>query len=151
MRTSKNFATEIEPNRAAIPPAVVSAIEQLREAIDQAGLPRSIRLKVAAAVRHAIVPAIAPKRKPDKKRHRIDSAYADYRVGLRGLDLFRKHIPRHDKLSKWRRTYEQRKLLKTLGKRAERDRKRQKTPTTRAKELSDRHPDSGICRPDKSA
>jgi hypothetical protein len=58
----------------------------------------------------------------------MDNAYADYRAGMRGLELFRNHIPRHDKLSQWRRSYEQRKLLKTLEKRAERDRKRRKTP-----------------------
>jgi hypothetical protein len=122
-------------------------MEQLRQIVDQAGLPRTTRLKVAVAVRLAIV----PKRKPGRKNQRLDKADADYRAGTRGLDLFRKHIPRHDKLSKWRRAYEQRKLLNTLEKRAERDRKRQKRPTIRAEELSDGQPRSGNGHPDNAA
>ena len=151
MSILKNSANKTEPNRAAIPSAVFSVIEQLRETVDHAGLPRAIRLKVSGAVRHAIVPAIVPKRKPSK-RNRIDGAYADYRAGMRGLDLFRKHVPRHDKLSKWRRAYEQRKLLKTLEKRAERDRKRQKkAPTIRTRELSARPSSPGNGHPDNPA
>ena len=147
MNTSKSSAKKTEPNRAAIPSAVVSVMEQLRQTVDHAGLPRTTRLKVAVAVRLAIV----PKRKPGRKNQRLDKADADYRAGTRGLDLFRKHIPRHDKLSKWRRAYEQRKLLNTLEKRAERDRKRQKRPTIRTEELSDRQSRSGNGHPDNDA
>ena len=147
MRTTNRSASETEPNREAIPSAVVSVMEQLRETVDQASLPRAIRLKVAVAVRLAIV----PKKKPGRKDQRLDKAYADYRAGTRGLDLFRKHIPRHDKLSRWRRKVEQSKLLKTLQKRAERDRKRQKRPTIRAEELSALQSSSGNGHPDNSA
>ena len=147
MSISKNSANKTEPNRAAIPSAVVSAMEQLREIVDNAGLPRPTRLKVAVAVRLAIV----PKRKPGRKDQRLDKADADYRAGMRGIDLFRKHIPRHDKLNRWHRKAEQSRLLKALQKRAERDRKRQKRPTIRDEELSARQSRSGNGHPDNLA
>ena len=147
MNTSKSSAKKTEPNRTAIPSAVVSVMEQLRQTVDHAGLPRAMRLKVAGAVRLAIV----PRRKPGRKDQRLDKADADYRAGMRGLDLFRKHIPRHDKLSRWRRKAEQSKLLKTLQKRAERDRKRQTRPTIRGGELSARQSEPGNGHPDNSA
>ena len=147
MNTSKSSAKKTEPNRAAIPSAVVSVMEQLRETVDQAGLPRAIRLKVAGAVRLAIV----PRRKPGRKDQRLDKADADYRAGMRGLDLFRKHIPRHDKLNRWHRKAEQSRLLKALQKRAERDRKRQKVPTIPAEKSSARQSGSRNGRPDNSA
>lgn len=147
MRTTKNSASESEPYRPAIPAAVLSVMEQLRETVDKIGLPRAARLKVAVAVRLAVV----PRRRPGRKDQRLDKAYTDYQAGMRGLDLFRKHIPRHDKLSRWRRKAEQCKLLKTLQKRAERARKRQETPTVRVEELSARPSGPMNSHPDNSA
>lgn len=106
-----------------IPPAVCAAVDALRDAVEHANLSRRVRLLVAAVVRKEIV----PKRKPGRKNRRIDRAYADYKAGKRGLKLYRRHIPRLAKMSRWRRRIEQNRLLKTLQKRAERERKRQAT------------------------
>lgn len=115
----------------SIPQAVVSLVDLLRQAVDGEGLPHAARLKVVAAVRHAIIPKIVAKNKTrSKKRQRLDAAYADHKAGVRGLELFRKHIPNLAKLSRWRRRIEQNRLLKALQKRAERDKKHRQPMAT---------------------
>jgi len=108
----------IQPE-TAIPEAISAALDVLKETIERENPPRSTRLRVASAVRRAIVPRL----KPGKRDHRLDSAYADYRAGMRGMALFRKHIPNHDRLSLWRRRIEEGRLRNTLQKRAQRERK----------------------------
>ena len=90
----------MKPMSAHIPEAVGAAVDRLREAVDSEHLPYGLRVLVARAVKRGIV----PRRKPGPKCSRLDGAYEDYRAGMRGLELFRKHIPHHDKLSQWRRT-----------------------------------------------
>lgn len=130
----------------AVPDEVVPIIDLLRVTVDRADFPYEMRLVIAAAVRRAIV----PQRKPGKKDHRLDKAYADYKAGMRGLALFCKYIPNLDRLSRWRRTIEQNRLLKTLQKRAEREKKRQQALTVPPNELSPRQIDSANCHPDNS-
>jgi hypothetical protein len=105
-----------------VPEAVGVAIGQLRAVVENERLPYGARVEVAAAVRRLIV----PRRKPGPKGSRDDAAYADYRSGLRGLALFRKFIPGHDKMGRWRRRIEERRFMNTLQKRASRDRRRRK-------------------------
>jgi len=103
-----------------IPELVRAAVEQLRRAVEQAQLPYSVRARLARSIRRRIV----PRRKPGPKNSRLDAAYRDYRAGSRGMPLYRKHIPGHDKMSQWRRAYRQRRLMNALQKRASREKKR---------------------------
>ena len=117
-----------------IPQTVAAAIDLLRETVDDhEGLSRRVRLRIAAAVRRAIVPKVKsgrPKGRP--KDRRFDMAYTDYEAGVPRLELFRRYIPTHDSLSEWRRAYEQKRLLQTLRKRREREKKRQQCGVTKS-------------------
>ena len=110
----------VKPMSVRIPAAVVAAVQGLREAVDREGLPYSLRVRLALALKRELV----PRRKPGPRCSRLDAAYDDYRVGVRGLELFRKHIPNHDKLSQWRRATKEKRLLNALQKRASRERQR---------------------------
>jgi hypothetical protein len=101
---------------------VAAALHELKETIDGEKLSRASRLKVLAAVRRAIV----LNGKPGRKHDRIDSAYADYKGGMKGLPLFRKHIPHHDRLSQWRRPILEKRLMNAIHQRAKRERQRQR-------------------------
>jgi len=118
-----------------LPKTITALIDLLRQAADREALSHDARLAVVFALRTAIVKKRKAGRKSD---NRLDRAYADYRSGMRGLGLYRKHIRNFPKLSRWRRRFEQDRLLKALNKRAERDRKRQSTPTNGDAELSPR-------------
>jgi hypothetical protein len=107
-----------------VPESVREVLEQLRRVIDEADLPYPLRIRVARLARGAIV----RRRKPGPKGSRHDDAYRDYKAGLRGLSLYRKHIRGHDKMSRWRRAYRERRLLNALQKRASREAKRQIGP-----------------------
>lgn len=63
-------------------------------------LERAERLRLAKAFRAELIPRRAPGR---KRRKEITAAYADWKSGLRKLAFYRKHIPRFDQLSEWRR------------------------------------------------
>ena len=80
--------------------------------------------KVSTAVRRMLHPRAGKKKSP------LDSAYDDYKNGMRGIPLYREHIPGFDKLGPWRRERAQRRLRQALAKRAERERKRQESATS---------------------
>ena len=101
------------------PKSIAAIVERLRQLADDEALSYDARLLVVSDIRRAIV----PRRKPGKKDRRIDEAYTDYKAGMRGLALLRKHNPHRDKMSRWRRKAEDNKLMKSLQKRAERERK----------------------------
>ena len=84
-------------------------------------LPLGTRVKILASLRKDMI----PRGKPGPKKPRIDKAYVDYKAGSRGLKLFRAYIPGHNRMSRWRRRVEENRLIKTLQKRSERERKRQ--------------------------
>lgn len=109
------------------PQSVNTAVDLLRSTADQAALSLAARRKLATAIRVAIVPKGRPGRKP---HDRLDKAFADYKGGLRGLELFRRHIPNFKKLSRWRRAVEQGRLRKNLEKRAQRERKKRQGEVT---------------------
>lgn len=129
-------AVKRKTQAAPIPPAIAVLIVQIHRIADQELLPKPVRLEVVSALDHAII----PRRTPGPKNERTDLAYKDYRAGVRGLELYRKHIPNFGKLSRWRRAVEQNRLLKALQKRAERERKREHPPTVSLDELSPRQP-----------
>jgi len=63
-------------------------------------LSRKERLKIVRAFRSQLIPA----GKPGRKRHQeITAAHADWKNGLRGLALYRQHIPRFEQLGYWER------------------------------------------------
>ena len=104
-----------------IPEAVGAILERLRKAVDEAGLPCAARLRVVAAARELIVTRGKPGKRKDA---RLDRASVDYEAGMRGLKLFRKHIPGYDKLSHWRRGLQQRRLMGALQQRVSRSKKK---------------------------
>jgi hypothetical protein len=95
---------------------VAAIINQLREAVERERLPRPVRLEVAGAVRRAII----PKLRPGRKNPNIESAWPDYQRGVRGLKLYRRHIPDHGRMNQYRRIAEENRLLDGLRKRARR-------------------------------
>jgi hypothetical protein len=105
-----------------IPQSIAALIDQLRSLAHEEKLSSTVRREVTSAVRRALLPR-------GKKSNSRDSAYDDYKRGMRGLPLYRKHIPGYEKLGPWRRERAQRQLRQALAKRAERERKRQKTAT----------------------
>jgi hypothetical protein len=118
-----------------IPDSVAAAVGRLREAVEQERLPYEARVRLSIAVRRQVV----PRRKSGPKDSRLDAAWADYRTGLRGLKLFKKHIPRHDKMGRWRRKIEEKRLMNTLQQRASRER-RQKARQESDVTLEEGHP-----------
>ena len=65
-----------------------------------AHLDRRKLVEISKAFRAALV----PRRKAGRKRNgAITAAHADWKTGIRGLALHRKHIRNFDKLSRWRR------------------------------------------------
>ena len=106
-----------------IPEAVERAIRVVEQASDRERLSYDARMVVSATVRRRVV----PRRKPGRKNSRLDAAWIDYRAGIRGLQLFRKYIPGHDRMSRWRRSFRQKRLMNTLHKRASRERARRRT------------------------
>lgn len=106
-----------------IPQSIAALIDQFRSLADEKELSAGARKEVTRAVRRALLP-----RGPKKSNSR-DSAYEDYKGGMRGLPLYCKHIQGYEKLGPWRRERAQRQLRQALAKRAERERKRQKTAT----------------------
>jgi len=83
-------------------------------------LTRRERLFVASAFRRQLIPPGKPGRKRSSK---ITAAYLDWRDGLRGLALYRKHIPEYDRHSYWRRRVESRALMDAIHTRDGRERK----------------------------
>jgi hypothetical protein len=106
-----------------IPEAVERAIRELEHAAERERLSYDARVFVSATVRRRVV----PRRRPGRKTSRLDAAWIDYQAGVRGLQLFRKYIPGHDRMSCWRRAFRQKRLMNTLHKRASRDRARRRT------------------------
>ena len=105
-----------------IPEAITGLIDQLRNAADEEKLSSNARRAVISAVRRAVLP------RPKKTMNSLDSAYEDYKCRLRGIELYRKHIPGYEKLGRWRRQRAQHRLSQALATRAERERKRGAKP-----------------------
>jgi len=78
------------------------------------------RLRLASAFRRMLRPARRPGRKPKAS---ITAACDDFKAGLRGTALYQKHIPGFDRMSRWRRCVESRKLREAIRSRLRRERK----------------------------
>ena len=90
-------------------------------ATEFAALDRSERLRLVKAFRVELIPRKAPGRKRQKE---ITAAYADWKQGAKGLQLYRKHIPGFDKLAQWRRQTKSRALMDAIRTRQRRERRR---------------------------
>src|ERR1035437_8697922 len=99
--------------------ARAAAVEILRR---WGSLSTSERRQVVRAFRSAIIPR---KRAGRKQSEALTAAYEAWKGGARGVVLFRTHIPRWDRLSRWRRTAEQRSLMDAIYSRNRRERAKQ--------------------------
>ena len=79
--------------------------------IEFSDLDRPARLRLVNALRRELLPAKPRGRKPDP---RITAAYEDWMKGMRGVTLYRKHIPGFDQMGEWRRKRESRRLLEAI-------------------------------------
>ena len=80
---------------------------------------RRLLQKVLAAFRHTIYPV---KRAGRRKKEQITVAHRDWKNGMRGLELYQKHIPGWEKCSHWRRKGEARRLMDAIRSRERRER-----------------------------
>jgi hypothetical protein len=135
-------------NRETLPESVITAIEHLRTVADREQLARTSRLGLLSVLRSEVL----GKRKPGRKRsEQVNRAYPDYKAGLRGLALYRKHVPNYHQLSRWRRREEGNKLLKNLQKRAQREKKCRQTETNPPEQSPPRQSTAQNGHPDISA
>jgi hypothetical protein len=106
------------PTLENLPPAEVIATEAgQRIARDYPHLDRRWRLRIASTFRRQLIPP----RKPGRKRRKeITAAHADWKLGLRGLELYRRHIPGFDRMSQWRRESTIRDLMDAIRSRERR-------------------------------
>lgn len=77
------------------------------------------RRKIVAQFRHQLLPPGKPGRKRSEK---ITAACADWAAGMRGLALYRKHLPQFDQMGLWKRKVKTRALLDAIRTRKRRER-----------------------------
>lgn len=106
--------------------ALTQALELAREAAAgitaQFGtaLERAGRVKVSRAFGRVLVPR--EKRPPGRKRKAaITAAYLDWKAGMRGHQLYLKHIPGYSGMGRYRRECAQRRLNEAIRSRRRRD------------------------------
>lgn len=106
--------------------AFAQALELAREAAARitaqfgTALDRARRVKISRAFDRALLPR--EKRPPGRKRKAaITSAYQDWKAGMRGHQLYRKHIPGYSGMGRYRRECAQRRLNEAIRNRRRRD------------------------------
>ena len=82
-------------------------------------LSRDEFIKLAKTFSSAIVPRRKPGRQP---KARITAAYLDWKAGMRGVDLCRKHIPGWEGHNHYRKRGEQKELMDAIRSRSRRER-----------------------------
>jgi hypothetical protein len=92
-----------------------SILEQYEPSFD-----RCARLRIVHAFRSALIAERKPGRRP---KAAITAAYESWRAGLRGLALYKRHIPKFDGMSRWRRKAEQQRLMDAIHSRHRRVRR----------------------------
>jgi hypothetical protein len=114
------------------PPNIAAAINTAREA------GRSVRSvlgdttsshlarRVVGAFRREMIPPARPGR---KKRAVVTAAVEDWEAGLRGVQLYEKHILGWSKMSHWRRRIASDQLRDAIATRRRRERQSQHEPT----------------------
>ena len=108
--------------------AAGAIIDKAGQAIRQS-YGRPLTLHEIAQLQRALQARLRPARKSGRKRQaRITAAVRDYKAGLRGLPLYAKHIPGHEKLSELARTKFEHNLIDAVTKRIKHDKKRRSKP-----------------------
>jgi hypothetical protein len=95
--------------------AVVEAARVIAQSLSD--LDRRTRKSLAASFRQQLLPKRRAGRKPSKE---ITAAYADWKSGMCGLQLYRKHVPGLDSMSRWKRQAKTRALMDAIRSRERR-------------------------------
>lgn len=103
---------------------------------DFGGLGRRERFALAGTFRRQLIPPGSPGR---KRSEQITAAHADWKLGLRGPSLYRRHIDGWDRHGRWRRDAEARRLMDAIRNRERRDRKRFSKHVAEHRPISDPH------------
>jgi hypothetical protein len=82
-------------------------------------LTRDESVRLVSMFRAGVVPRRKAGRRPNAQ---VTAAYLDWKAGIRGLDLYRKHIPGWQKHGEWRRKGEKRALMDAIRSRRRRER-----------------------------
>ena len=109
---------------------------EIREQFGQS-LTREDYIRVARVFRSAILPKRKPGRRP---KAQVTAAYQDWKAGVRGVALFRKHIPGWEKHGEWRRKAEDRALMDAI--RSRRRRESDRLPALQSRQLINRRHDA---------
>jgi hypothetical protein len=112
---------EIQADQAAAEACRIAQDAGLR-IVSQFGpaLGRKARMKALGALRRVLFP---PRRPGRKCKEAVTRAHIDWKNGLRGVALYRAHIPGWEKHSSWRRTAEARALMDAIRTRDRRERR----------------------------
>jgi hypothetical protein len=84
------------------------------------GLTRDECLRLVSVFRAAVVPKRRAGRRP---KPQVTAAYLDWKAGMRGVTLYRKHIPGWEKHNRYHRIGEQKALMDAIRSRYRRERK----------------------------
>jgi hypothetical protein len=99
------------------------AIEAGKQIAQQCSdLDRPARLRIAAIFRRQLIPPRTPGK---KRRKEITAAHADWKLGIRGKELYCRHIPGFDRMGRWRREAKSRDLMDAIRSRERRATKQQ--------------------------
>lgn len=79
------------------------------------------RQQLTNVFRRELIPRRTPGKRPKKA---ISAAYADWRRGMRGPELYQKHIRNHPTMSQWRKKVEEQRLKEAMRSRDRRRRRR---------------------------
>ena len=119
-------AVESVPAESAPHSAYTATMATLRECVEKIlrehgnELNRSERIRLLQWLRGALTLKEKAGRRP---LLRVTRAYQAWKEGKRGIALFREHIPNWEKLGRYRRSAEERKLMAAIHSRRRRDRK----------------------------
>ena len=104
--------------------AVTTAISIAREAASQIsnGLGSELSMKDKLQTLRAFRRVLIPIKHPGRRRNeRITRAHRDWKDGVSGAELYRKHIPGWTNHSQWRRESEARRLMSAIRTRERRE------------------------------
>ena len=108
----------------ADPPELLDALRQaetaalaLRDGLARE-LGRAGRIRLADRFRSVLIPR---RRAGRKSKAAVTTAYQDWKAGVQGVELYRRHIRNWSKLTQWRRRSEQRTLMTALYTRQRRE------------------------------
>ena len=76
------------------------------------------RRSIVTAFRREVIPPGKPGR---ERRKEITAAYMDWKAGMCGVELYRKHLLRYDRMGHWERKVKTRALMDAIRARKRRD------------------------------